>query len=68
MAYTTNQAVRDKCGFSIDDVLEDTMTRIVDEANKEVDRIISTTCIPSKKTEFSSFLFNALQTHAFNSA
>jgi hypothetical protein len=51
MSYTTPDYVYDKIGVDIDSISSAQMTRILSEADAEVDRIIGTTCDPKTKIE-----------------
>ncbi|MCF7861201.1 hypothetical protein K9M79_03060 [Candidatus Woesearchaeota archaeon] len=51
MAYTTEDYVYDKVGVTTDQISSAQMTRILEAADAEVDRIIKTTCEPHTTVE-----------------
>ncbi len=51
MTYTTADYVYDKVGITSTEVDATKMARILEEADREVDRIIKTTCVPKQKID-----------------
>lgn len=51
MAYATSDSVYDKVGVTSTEITSAEMTRILSEADAEVDRLINTTCTPQTRFE-----------------